>query len=109
MLPRVFLNKVFVKKKFFHNPLIVFNLFFHKSVYFGRAGSALQHGLLSSCSKGSPHGGFSSQSAALGARAPGSVPHACRVFLDQGSNLCRLHWQRVSLPLRHPGSPFHKV
>ena len=41
MLPRVFFNKGFVKK-FFHNHFIVFNLLFS---YFGRAGSALQHGL----------------------------------------------------------------
>ena len=27
------------------------------------------------------------------------------VFLDQGSNLCLLHWKADSLPLIHQGSP----
>ena len=30
---------------------------------------------------------------------------ACGIFLDQGSNLCPLHWQADSQPLRHQGSP----
>ena len=30
---------------------------------------------------------------------------ACGIFLDQGSNLCLLHWQEDSLPLSHQGSP----
>ena len=30
---------------------------------------------------------------------------ACEIFLDQGSNLCLLHWQVDSLPLNHQGSP----
>ena len=29
---------------------------------------------------------------------------ACGIFLDQGSNLCLLHWQAHSLPLSHQGS-----
>ena len=29
----------------------------------------------------------------------------CGIFLDQGSNLCPLHWQVDSQPLRHQGSP----
>ena len=49
---------------------------------------------------------------ALKARNRGSVvvvhglrcSPACRVFLDQGSNLFLLHWQADSLPLSHPGS-----
>ena len=28
-----------------------------------------------------------------------------RIFLDQGSNLCLLHWQADSLPLTHQGHP----
>ena len=31
---------------------------------------------------------------------------ASGIFLDQGSNLCPLHWQVDALPLHHPGSPF---
>ena len=27
------------------------------------------------------------------------------IFLDQGSNLCLLHWQADSLPLSHQGNP----
>ena len=30
---------------------------------------------------------------------------ACKIFPDQGSNLCTLHWQADSYPLRHQGSP----
>ena len=30
---------------------------------------------------------------------------ACETFLDQGSNLCLLHWQADSLPLSHQGNP----
>ena len=30
---------------------------------------------------------------------------ACGIFPDQGSNLCALHWQADSQPLRHQGSP----
>ena len=30
---------------------------------------------------------------------------ACGIFPDQGSNLCPLHWQVDSQPLRHQGSP----
>ena len=29
---------------------------------------------------------------------------ACRIPLNQGSNLCLLHWQKDSLPLSHQGS-----
>ena len=32
-------------------------------------------------------------------------PMACGIFLDQGSNLCLLHWQADSLPLSLLGSP----
>ena len=32
---------------------------------------------------------------------------ACGIFPDQGSNLCPLHWQADSQPLRHQGSPIH--
>ena len=34
-----------------------------------------------------------------------SYSEACGVFPDQGSNLCPLHWQVDSYPLRHQGSP----
>ena len=38
--------------------------------------------------------------------APGlSCSVACGTFLDQGLNLCLLHWQPDSLPLSHQGSP----
>ena len=48
-----------------------------------------------------------------GSRCAGSVvvshglscSAACRIFPDQGSNLCPLHWQADSQPLRHQGSP----
>ena len=49
----------------------------------------------------------------MGSRRSGSafVAHgpsrsvACGIFPDQGSNLCPLHWQADSQPLRHQGSP----
>ena len=34
-----------------------------------------------------------------------SCSAACGIFPDQGSNLCPLHWQADSQPLRHQGSP----
>ena len=34
-----------------------------------------------------------------------SCSAACGIFPDQGSNLCPLHWQAGSQPLRHQGSP----
>ena len=34
-----------------------------------------------------------------------SCSTACGIFPDQGSNLCPLHWQADSQPLRHQGSP----
>ena len=34
-----------------------------------------------------------------------SCSAACGIFPDQGSNLCPLHWQAESQPLRHQGSP----
>ena len=34
-----------------------------------------------------------------------SYSAACGIFPDQGSNLCPLHWQADSQPLRHQGSP----
>ena len=34
-----------------------------------------------------------------------SCSAACGIFPDQGSNLCPLHWQADSQPLRHHGSP----
>ena len=36
-----------------------------------------------------------------------SCSAACGIFPDQGSNLCPLHWQADSQPLRHQGSPAH--
>ena len=36
-----------------------------------------------------------------------SCSAACGIFPDQGSNLCALHWQADSQPLRHQGSPDH--
>ncbi|KAJ8782455.1 hypothetical protein J1605_010163 [Eschrichtius robustus] len=33
-----------------------------------------------------------------------SCSAACGIFPDQGSNLCPLHWQADSQPLRHQGS-----
>ena len=34
-----------------------------------------------------------------------SCSTACGIFPDQGSNMCPLHWQADSQPLRHQGSP----
>ena len=34
---------------------------------------------------------------------------ACGILLDQGSNLCLLHWQADSLPLSHQGSLIFKL
>ena len=46
------------------------------------------------------------QSTGLIVGAPGlSCPMACESFLDQGPNLCPLHWQVDSSPPSHQGSP----
>ena len=50
-------------------------------------------------SKGSRHAG-----SVVVAHGP-SCSVACGIFSDQGSNLCPLHWQADSQPLRHQGSP----
>ena len=58
-------------------------------------------------STGSRCTGFSScgtWASVVVARRP-SCSAACGIFLDQGSNLCPLHWQADSLPLRHQGIP----
>ena len=34
---------------------------------------------------------------------------ACGIFLDQGSNMCLLHWQVDSSPLSQQGSPEHSL
>ena len=34
-----------------------------------------------------------------------SYSTVCGIFLDQGSNLCLLHWQADSLSLSYQGSP----
>ena len=36
-------------------------------------------------------------------------PVACGIFPNQASNLCLLHWQMDSLPLRHQGSPYKRI
>ena len=49
----------------------------------------------------------------IGSRRTGSVAMAhrpsrsaaCGIFPDQGSDLCPLHWQADSQPLRHQGNP----
>ena len=33
-----------------------------------------------------------------------SCSEACGIFMDQGSNLCLLHWQADSLPPNHKGN-----
>ena len=94
---------VFFLFKFF----LLFKKFFY---FFGCVGSSLlrvaflslwRAGATLRCSVQASHcGGFSCCGArALGMRASVVVAHrlicstACRIFLDQGSNLCPLHWQ----------------
>ena len=38
-----------------------------------------------------------------------SCSAACGILPDQGSNLCPLHWQADSQPLRHQGSPLNNL
>ena len=86
---------------------------------FGSAGSLLLNRLFSSCSErgllsrcgvwASHWAGFSCfRIQVLGLYTVVhqlSCSKACGIFPDQGSNLCLLHWQADSLPLRHQGSP----
>ena len=103
-------------------------LFFYDLLIFGCAGTSLLHlGFLTLW-----WAGFSLQwllllqNKALGRRASVVVVHglsnssswaqehmisscgalACGIFLDQGLNLCLLHWWVDSLSLSHQGSPF---
>ena len=84
------------------------------------AGSSLLRVLLCSCRAQASHlSGFfcyGAQTRVHGLRQlryAGSVVVAhwlscftsCEIFLDQGWNLCLLHWQEDSLPLSHEGSP----
>ena len=60
----------------------------------------------SCCSVGSRHVGFSScskQASVVVVHGP-SCSVAYRILLDQGLNLCPLHWQGDSYPLHHQGS-----
>ena len=58
-----------------------------KFMGFGSCGSRILEGGLSSCGTW------------------GSCSAACGIFLDQGLNLCSLHWQADSYPLYNQGSP----
>ena len=84
------------------------------------AGSSLLPGLFSSCGErgllSSRYTGLSLQRLLL-LQSTGSIvvaqghgcSMACRIFLNQGSNPCPLHWQADSLPLSHQRSPRIKV
>ena len=98
-----------------------FFFFFVYLFIYGCVGSSFLWGLSLVAASG---GHSSSQCAGLslsrplllrstGSRRTGSVivvhgpscSTACGIFPDQGSNLCPLHWQADSQPLRHQGSP----
>ena len=97
-------------------PFFLFKIF--TIFIFGFAGSLLLCGLFSSCGRqgllshwsawASHCGGFSCCGAwALEYRLNScgtwaySYSLVCGIFLDQGWNLCLLHWQADSLPLSH--------
>ena len=98
--------------------------------FLGMLGLRLLLGLFSSCCKRRLHSGCGAQASHLCQQSLGSracelqrllllgsraqarfVAHelscsaACAILLDQGSNLCLLHWQADSLPLNHQGIP----
>ena len=82
--------------------LVSFFLFKNNSLVYGCAGSSLLHRLFSLVV---PCGGCSLGAVLLGSSGfSSSFSEACRIFLDQGSNPCSLHWQVDSLPLSHQGS-----
>ena len=82
--------------------LVSFFLFKNNSLVYGCAGSSLLHRLFSLVV---PCGGCSLGAVLLGSSGfSSSFSDACRIFLDQGSNPCSLHWQVDSLPLSHQGS-----
>ena len=70
-------------------------------------GATLHHGVQASRCSGFP----CYRTQALAAQASVAVGHGlscssvCGIFLDQGSNLCPLHWQGDSYPLHHQKSP----
>ena len=66
---------------------------------------------LSSCGVQASHcGGFSCWDSRTWASEVVALRLSCSaafgIFLDQGLNLCPLHWQADSYPLYHQGSPF---
>ena len=76
-------------------------------------GVQASHGGGFSCCRAWALGCWASVVAIPGLSSTGSIVVAhrlscsmeCGIFLDQGSNLCLLHWQADSLPLSHQGSP----
>ena len=76
-------------------------------VYFGCTGQSLLHGLFlqlrAVASLVAEHELWSTDSVVSDQRLSCSL--ACGIFLDQGSNLCLLHWQVNYLPQSHQGNP----
>ena len=104
--------------------------FFLICLFFGYAGSSLLHQLFYSCSAQASHFSRFSRGAqalhCMGFSGCGSwdLDHrltqqlwcmglgcfkAFGIFLDQGLNLCLLHWQADSLALSHQGSPYSVI
>ena len=89
-----------------------FYLFFSVLVFIAARKLALVGATLHCSTRASHCGGFSCCRAWALRRATSVVVvqgHCCsatrRIFLDQGSNLCPLHWQVDSYPLDHQGNP----
>ena len=76
---------------------------------FGCAGSSLLRGLFSSCQEWGLLFIAVHRLLIVGASPileyRLSCSQACRIFPDQGSNLCSLHWQMHSKPMDHQRSP----
>ena len=71
-------------------------------------------GLLSNWGEQASHfGHFCCEAWALGRAGSVTVAHGlscpltCGIFLDEGLNLCLLHWQVYSSPLDHLGNPYN--
>ena len=89
--------------------IVYFYFWLHWSLL--RCGSFSLWGLLLLQSTGFRPEGFGSCSSRALECGLSSVAHGfsysavCRIFLDQGSNPCPLHWQAESYPLHHQESP----
>ena len=88
-------------------PLLLFFLaaVFLKIIYFWLCQVFAVGRVFSSCGKRGLLSSSGARTSLVAEHGPQAPRLSNRIFPDQGSNLCLLHWEVVSLPLSHQGSP----